>query len=98
MIRFWNFAGMTSSLRFFHEFDPMGEFHGAYTFNEICFNPDGDLFVLCRAHPQPLLFSREGVSCTRRAALYQRRRNWTPTPTRPSFLPRGVVGEVSPSN
>lgn len=37
MLRFWNFAGMTSSLRFYHELDPMGEFHGAYTFNQIRF-------------------------------------------------------------
>eukprot|EP00667_Euglena_gracilis_P005744 EG_transcript_5786 len=60
MLRFWNFAGMTNSLRFFHEFDPMGEYHGAYIFNQIQFTADGSKFVLCRAHPQPLLFSREG--------------------------------------
>jgi len=60
MLRFWNFAGMTSSLRFYHELDPMGEFHGAYTFNQIRFTADGDRFVLCRAHPQPILYSKEG--------------------------------------
>lgn len=134
MLRFWNFAGMTSSLRFYHELDPMGEFHGAYTFNQIRFTAgsllsgrrnlgphmgwrrirdyfsnnnlcicffhythllfhllaflspmsvysqttcqlkapphppqrrpgpaDGDRFVLCRAHPQPILYSKEGA-------------------------------------
>eukprot|EP00996_Jenningsia_fusiforme_P005951 NODE_707_length_1966_cov_29.159103_g654_i0.p1 GENE.NODE_707_length_1966_cov_29.159103_g654_i0~~NODE_707_length_1966_cov_29.159103_g654_i0.p1 ORF type:complete len:557 (+),score=109.36 NODE_707_length_1966_cov_29.159103_g654_i0:164-1834(+) len=59
-IRFWNFAGMTSTFKFYREIDPTGEFHGAYTFNQIAFNHNGEMFVLAKAHPQPLLFSREG--------------------------------------
>eukprot|EP01012_Entosiphon_sulcatum_P032263 TRINITY_DN41054_c0_g1_i1.p1 TRINITY_DN41054_c0_g1~~TRINITY_DN41054_c0_g1_i1.p1 ORF type:complete len:544 (-),score=86.98 TRINITY_DN41054_c0_g1_i1:42-1673(-) len=60
LVKLWDFAGMTSSLQSFREVDPLGDDLGQYVMNQIAWSNGGDMFILARAHPQPVIYNREG--------------------------------------